>query len=372
MRIGHLTLLHGYNYGGMLQAWATQENLRRHGHEVVTLDYHPAKRMHLLRRACLEQRQVFGPIATVSDKFKFAGVDKFNAFRELHFAFSIPCTDARGLEAVCKGLDAVVVGSDQVWSPDWIRAPYFLDFDLPPSCRRISLAACCGKPSDDPSYRSYVAQTLSRFDHLSVRNEFTADLVRDTTGRSPTIICDPTIAATMPSAPSPDIPKPYIFAYVINRKQSNSLAMETLKRLKEKTGLTVVSLPPAEEKGKCLLAADLVIDAVTPLEWMGLVANASWLVTDSFHGTVFALKHHRHFNIISSGYKTIGRIQSILDATGLADRILTTTGQPVDEISNNRWDAVDAVLFKQAGEYQQFLATALGTVFNANDKKQSI
>lgn len=360
MRIAHLTLLHGYNYGGILQAWATQENLRYHGHEVITLDYHPAKRMQLLRRASLGLRPIFNPLATFSDKQKFAGVDKFNNFRSKHFNFSAPCTDVRALAAVCRNLDAVVVGSDQVWSPDWLRAPYFLDFDLPLTCRRVSLAACCGRPSDDPAYLDYVGRTLVRFDHLSVRNEFTADLVRKTSGREPVILCDPTIAATMPKAPEPDLPKDYIFAYVINRKHSVPLAMDTLRRLKENTGLPVVSVPPAEERGRCGLQADIVLDAVSPFEWMGLIANASWVATDSFHGAVFSLKHHRDFSIISSGFKTIGRIQSILDAVNLADRIHSHNAQPLDSITASQWATVDCTLEKQAERYHVFLSESLG------------
>jgi len=359
MRIGHLTLLHGYNYGGVLQAWATQENLRKHANEVVTIDYHPARRMQLMRRVCLNYRPVYWPLAQVSDKLKFAGVDKFNDFRARHFTFSKPCSDARSLSAVCKNFDAVVVGSDQVWSPDWLRAPYFLDFDLPPTCRRISLAACCGRPGDDPAYLDYVAHTLARFDHLSVRNEFTATLVRNATGREPVILCDPTIAAAMPQAPVPNLPKDYIFAYVINRKHSVPLASDTLRRLKEKTGFPVVSVPPAEERGRCELDADIVLDAVSPLEWMGLVAHASWVATDSFHGTVFSLKHHRDFSVISSGFKTIGRIQSILDAVNLGDRIHTQSGQPLESVSASQWATVDDTLAEQATRYHSFISVAL-------------
>jgi hypothetical protein len=359
MRIGHLTLCHGYNYGGILQAWATQEILRSHGHEVVTLDYHPARRMRLLRRACLSYRPLYEPLATASDRLKFAGVDEFIDFRARHFVFSKPCPDIQSLEEVCKDFDAVVVGSDQVWSPDWLRAPYFLDFNLTESCRRISIAACCGRPSEDPAYRAYAARTLGRLDHLSVRNEFTAALVRETTSREPIIICDPTIAAQVPCVSLAGLPQRYIFAYVINRKHSISLALETLRRLKEKTGLPVVTVPPAELKGRCNLQADFVLGAVSPFQWTHLIANASWIATDSFHGTVFSLKHHRNFNVISSGLNTLGRIQSVLQAVALKDRIITTALSPLDPVANNQWAVADSALESQAKAYHEFVAKSL-------------
>ncbi|MES2467247.1 MAG: polysaccharide pyruvyl transferase family protein [Verrucomicrobiota bacterium] len=372
MRVGHLTLLHGYNYGGMLQAWATQEILRSHGHEVITLDYHPARRMQLLRRACLNFRPLFQPLASFSDKLNFSGVDQFNAFRARHFTFSKTCSDIRTLERACRDFDAVVVGSDQVWSPDWIRAPYFVDFDLPSSCRRVSLAACCGRPCEDPEYRAFVARTLSRFNQISVRNEFTADLVRQTTGKEPAIVCDPTLATEVPAHPVPGISGPYILAYIINRKHSIPLATEALLKLKRQIGLPVYSIPPAELKGQCGLPADRILGPITPFQWNHLIANASWLVTDSFHGTIFALKNHRNFTAISSGFKTAGRLGAILSATGLTDQMVTTIPEgDLSSIVPETWLASDSHLFGESRGYHEFLAESLATASSNEQNQQS-
>ena len=362
MRIGHLTLLHGYNYGGLLQAFATQQILRSYGHEVITLDYHPARRMQLLRRACRNFRPLFHPLASFSDKLKFSGTSEFNAFRERHFTFSKPCSAIGDLESACQDFDAVVVGSDQVWSPDWVRAPFFIDFDLTPSCRRVSLAACAGHTCEDFEYRAYVARTLSRFNKISVRDQITADLVRQTTGKAPTIVCDPTLATEVPAVPVPGFSGSYILVYIINRKHSIPLATEAILKLKRETGLPVHSIPPAEIKGKCGLPSDKIFGPISPFQWTHLIANASWVVTDSFHGTIFALRNHCNFTVINSGFKTVGRIFELLSATGLTDQLVTTI--PEEEFSSigpETWLVSDSHLFEKSRAYHKFLMESLAT-----------
>ena len=263
MRIAHLTLLHGFNYGGILQAYATQKILRAHGHEVVTLDYHTAKRIILARKLTLNIRFVHEKIRWLLDTWQFSGVKEFNDFRARHFQFSASCCNARQLTRACRGFDAVAVGSDQVWSPSWVRPPFFLDFDLEPACKRISLAACCGQPTDDPDFLRYFAKTISRFDALSVRNEFTAEMVRKATGRTAEVVFDPTLATDFPSEPVPGISDPYILVYVINRGDSVPLAMEA-PRIKAATGLQVYCIPPAETKDDSALPVDRVIRRITP------------------------------------------------------------------------------------------------------------
>jgi hypothetical protein len=362
MRIGHLTLLCGYNYGGLLQAWATQEILRSRGHEVISLDYHPARRMQMLRKLFPGMHPCHKSLGRFLDKCKFAGADLFDGFRKDNFTFSAPCTGVRDLERACAKLDAVVVGSDQVWSPGWVRPPYFIDFKLPPACKRVSLAACCGFLSDDPDYLDYVAHTLARFDDLSVRNKFTADLVNRTTGRTPAVICDPTIATDVPSVPVPGISGPYILAYIINRKHSIPLATEVLLKLKRQTGLPVYGIPPAELKGRSGLPVDKTVGPITPFQWNHLIANASWLVTDSFHGTVFSLKHHRDLTVISSGFKTAGRIEALLSAAGLTDRMVTKLPEGnIAHIAAEYWRASDRYLSEERVRYHEFLAKSLGS-----------
>jgi len=360
MQIAHITLLHGYNYGGLLQAYATQQILRAAGHEVLTLDYHPSKWMILLRKLTFNIPILHRSLGFLLDRMRFSGAKEFNAFRKKHFRFSASCHSPAQLSAACRGYNAVVVGSDQVWSPIWLRAPYFLDFDLEPGCKRFSLAACCGVISEDPSYLAYVAKTIARFDAISVRNDFTAELVSRTTGRSATIICDPTLAVDIPTEPVPGISGPYILVYLINRSESLSMATAAIRHLKAVTGLPVFSIPPAELKGANQLGADRCISDISPSQWTHLVANASYLITDSFHGSMFAAKHHRNFVVPDSGHKVLGRIHSLLSKLQLEHFFLYDSSQlPVMDTlyPTTDWSAVDSRISDMRDNYLAFVAS---------------
>lgn len=357
MRIAHLTLLHGYNYGGMLQAYATQQILRSYGHEVITLDYHPARRMQLLRRLCLNIRSLHQPIGLQLDEYQFSGVKNFHEFRQKHFTFSAPCIGKDDLEKACQGIDVVVVGSDQVWSSAWLRTPYFIDFKIPDGCKRVSLAACSGQPSDIQTYIDYTARTLAQFDAISVRNDFTAEMVQKAIGESPVILCDPTLATDLPTIPVPGINGDYILTYLINQKSNIHLTADIIKIVRKKTGLPVLSIPPSELKGKCTLGADQIIQDISPFQWGHLLKNAKHIITDSFHGVLYALKNHVDFTVISNENIMRGRIQAILNDTGLSDRIVTPVNwdkKLLPSISLKKWHLVSSLIVFRKNKYLRF------------------
>lgn len=364
MRIAHLTLLHGYNYGGLLQAYATQKILKFHGHQVITLDYHPAKRMILLRKLTLNIAALHKPIGNWLDQRQFSGVAQFNHFREQNFEFSPPCYNQEQLTKICQDMeiDAVVVGSDQVWSASWLKPPYFLDFDLEPNCKRISLAACCGHFNTEPSYLDYCAKTLSKFDAISVRNEFTAELVKKTTRRTPKIICDPTIATDIPTESVEKIADAYILVYVINRPQSLPLTQQMIENIKEATQLPVYSITPAELKGVETLLVEQAITDITPFQWHYLMSRASYVITDSFHGTIFCLKNHRQFMIPKNRLKTSIRLQTLLNHLGLESRIVEQIND-ISELNNlpqPDWLIIDEQIKQMAENYHKFVISQLG------------
>jgi hypothetical protein len=363
MRIAHLTLLHGYNYGGMLQAYATQKILKSYGHEVLTLDYHPGKKVILLRKLSFNIAALHKSIQYLLDIRQFSGVSQFNDFRSHNFNFSAPCYNERQISSVCQEIDAVVVGSDQVWSPSWVRPPYFLDFDLDSKCKRLALSACCGQPSGDPQYLEYCTKTISKFDAISVRNNFTAELVQKTTGREAEVVCDPTLATDLPTEEVNGITGSYIIVYVLNRKKSVMLANEVIRHLKSTTGLPVYSITPAELKGvESLEEVDKAIYGISPFQWSHLIENAAYVVTDSFHGTMFAVKSHRNLMVLDSGFKSAGRFRTFLNAVGLEHMLIADANallQIKTPPESHNWTAIDAKIAKMSETYHRFVYSSL-------------
>ena len=347
--------MHGFNYGGILQAYATQSVLRSHGHEVTTLDYHPSRKAILLRRLTGNQAWIHRPLRRWQDRRKFSGVDAFERFREEHFHFSKPCYNASQLSRACAGMDIAAVGSDQVWSAAWLRPPYFLDFPLPAGTRRVSLAACCGHPSSQGGYRDYLRRTLGKFDALSVRNKFTADLVEEVLGKRPTIICDPTIAHDFGSFPSPSA-EPYVLVYVINRLRPLGLAAELIGQIRQQTGCRVVSITPAELRGAESLPVDEVLTDISPLDWVAWIANSAAMVTDSFHGCVFAAKYQRQFVYADSSGETVGRISALLHELQLGHlQVQSAAGLDAAAGTAIDWERVAGKLADWRAGYHDFV-----------------
>lgn len=359
MTIGHLTLLHGYNYGGMLQAYATQAILKSHGHTVITLDYHPWKKYDLIRKASFFSKPIYEYFRRLLDTRAFSGVDAFDSFRKQHFEFSPPCQTRSQLSRVSQTMDCVAVGSDQIWSASWTRPAYFLDFELPKSCKRVSLAACCGTPSSEAGFRSFLRKTVGRFDAVSVRNDFTARLVAECTGKSAAVVGDPTLACTIPTSKISDFPERYVLVYVINRPQSTDLTVHTLQQLARHENLHIVSVPPAECRANEELPCDSIISNISPFQWAWLIQNAALVITDSFHGTIFAAKYHRPLIVVDSGFRANNRLHA-LAKTMQIEGFVSTLDSPleVSDILNSpkNWRDVDSRIDASARSYHAFLA----------------
>jgi hypothetical protein len=358
MKIAHLTLLHGYNYGGMLQAYATQSILKSHGHSVVTLDYHPWKKHDLIRRASLNFRPIFDKVRKYMDKRAFSGVDAFDQFRKKNFEFSKPCQTPAQLSRECGKMDFVAVGSDQIWSSSWTRPPYFADFELPSTCKRVSLSAGCGAPSNDPAFRDFLSNTITKFDSISVRNDFTARMVEESTGRRPDVLCDPTLACSIPVEPISGINEKFALIYVINRPQSLQLAGKVIERLRAETGMHIISVPPTELRGKESLSCDRIESEISPFQWAWLVQKSSMVVTDSFHGTVFSAKYHKPIAILDSGFRANNRLHAISSDLGLESAILSSNSA-IDVssfmTSGVDWSRIDSKISESASKYHAFV-----------------
>ena len=209
MKIGILTFHFGDNYGGVLQCYAMQQLLRERGHEPEVINYEPAPlgRIALLRRGFRRVHSWRTLKAFVGECFrrfrKQPQVDaaarrdirqKFDAFRRERLRLSPPLTvETIGAYANAH-YDAIIVGSDQVWTSLYDEpAVYFMEWQPEFRGRRLSYAACSARASVVPGRRARLSALLRRFDAITVRDRTTAQLVESLTGQAPPIVPDPTV-----------------------------------------------------------------------------------------------------------------------------------------------------------------------------------
>jgi len=221
-----------------------------------------------------------------------------------------------------------VVGSDQVWNRKFISQTalecYALDF-VSPYRNRVSVAASFGtsKFEGTPEERERFVKCLKKFNAISVRELAGLDICKRMGLRS-TVILDPVMLCDMSHyldlAAKSDAPLPegkYVFNYMIH-PSTFVRAREVFDRL----GIQPLGVKGAAVEEMPDLGYE-AIDAECVENWMRYVSNSSFVFTDSFHGTVFAILFKKPFvTIIRSEKDGKGRVSTLLKSVGLFDRMM--------------------------------------------------
>jgi ferredoxin len=336
------------NFGSMLQAYATQAYLEAQGYDVRTIDktglgnaIKPG-RMDYYRRNALDM-QMYREKAPFVGKIALQKVDKkfghemderrraFDKFAETHFHLTRKTYTFDELRELSLEYDAVVVGSDQLWLPVNIGGGYFTLEWVDPSVRKVSYATSIGLSHLDEFYLGRMRDFLSSYDAISVREDSAAALVEEATGTRPVVACDPTMLLTaeewrgVADESFDGLPKePYLLCYFMG---DNPWQRQCAVRYARAHGLKLVAIA----QNDIYIAsdgdyADIYPWSAGPAQWLALFEHASFVCTDSFHGSVFSnifqvpfVSFRRH--AAKSGQSTNSRIDTLLRVLGLPERI---------------------------------------------------
>lgn len=321
------------NYGSLLQSIATVKTIEGLGHDCSIIDYQRPDERGL--KGVLTQvncKAGFGnplkKLAYIAIRYpieKFALV-RFDRMRKKYLKMTSRCSSHVDLKKI--SADAFITGSDQVWGPMMngvYDSAYFLQF-VGKDSRKLAYAASFGKTKFDESTVVAYRKMLSEYDKIAVREKSAVSLLEEW-GLNNCLgqVLDPTLLLDMSQWTNLLIKKndfdkykdlKYILVYQIHNDPKLS---GYAKRLAKHTGMELLRVNPmlhqALRGGKFICSPDLS-------EFLSLVANASCIVTDSFHGTCFSINFGKQFIEILPNNATGTRNQSILELTGLSDRIL--------------------------------------------------
>ena len=362
MHIGILTFHSVDNYGAVLQAFALQTYLSSLGHEVEIIDYRPSY-FHGARKWPLNH-----PGRIVANFASLYQNRKFEQFRRSHLNRSAVCRTSHDLGTKLPSYDAIVVGSDQVWSPDVDRRNttdevYFCQFKLPAATRKIAYAASFGTKDIQSREEAAIARGLGNMDVISVREPTGQEIVNRLSQKRATWTCDPVfllsrnqwrVCAKSHGGFHPR--RNAILSYMLpfNREWG-----ECLKR--ENTELINIGWNPC-----CALSRNQTCRIPSPLAFVQMIASARGLVTKSFHGIAFAIVLNVPFVYMlptRGGEDRATRVTSLLDRLGLSDRVLCG-GDDMKSIMDRLamqidWDAVQCRLRGFRAESVSFLDNAL-------------
>lgn len=264
---------------------------------------------------------------------------------------------------------AFVVGSDQVWRAIFCRtmkhpAYYFLDF-VPEALRRRSIAYAASFGVDEwegtPEETVDCTRLLQDFKAISVREQSGITICRDHMQTEAVAMPDPTMllkkeeyeALIRKENTWAPIVKS-LAAYVIDE---NGAIPQLLHSAAKELGVTLQHLLPHTGAAK---RRDRF--APTVGQWLRLIRDCDYFITDSFHGTVFAIIFNKPFVCLGNKGRGSARFETLLGTYGLQGRLLTSaTPEKIAELMHSPidWESVNNIRNKEMQRGIQFLKTNL-------------
>lgn len=329
MKVGILTFHNAINYGAILQAYALQHVVSDMGCDCKIINYRsPAVDKQYRWKKLNEHPYWKTYIMQIFSKHRLD--KKKNAFAEfqnnnMKISEPIKCVSPESISCY----DAVIVGSDQVFNPKNTEGDktYLLDFDS--NARKIAYAASIGNSEFlelwSKKYGVDYLKLLRDFDFLSFREESSATYVSSLLGRTFPSVADPVILAGTDfwlnriniASKNED----YIFVYNLGNLDN---LFEIVKNVAAHTKLKVF-VANKDIKGDIILHRYNDASSLSPLEFVEYIANASYVITDSFHASAFSVILHKNFYSVAndSRVNTNSRLSSLLSSVGLSDRMVT-------------------------------------------------
>lgn len=310
MKVGILTLPFVNNYGGILQNYAMQAAIRKCGMEPITLDVESPKTPVWIFIASWIKSFIF-VLFGKKRAFPKTRVNKRSELLNDFIRSSISTTEElKNLnEDILKkyGVTAVVVGSDQVWRPKYTPdiSKMFLDFVKNENTKRIAYAASFGVDGWEytPQQTVVCSELAKKFDAISVRESSGVHLCKEYLGAKAIWTLDPTLLLSKGDYETLccDVPienTPFLAAYILEKTDDIKVKC---KQIASERGLTIKWFTADN-------AASLSIR-----EWIAMFRDASYVVTDSFHGTVFSIIFAKEFKCVCNESRGSARFESLLE-----------------------------------------------------------
>jgi len=310
------------NFGSFLQSFVTQEKVYELGYNSVIINYIPLEEnpQNIFNTTCLVKHRtglkkvifylLVNPINKKIEK-------NFQRIRTEYLKLS-PICDETNIGKIDG--DIFLAGSDQLWGEIGTKAydlNYFLSFAN--SSNKFAYSASIGKIAPNESFDKNVKKELSQFRKIGVREKSAVDYLAQI-GLHSSLVLDPTFLYSKDYYSSKikfnrSMRREYILVYQLHDIPGFS---DYLKKISKAYKLPVyrVHVSPLH-----VLKFGKIRSTQNPFEFLGYVANAKYVITDSFHCTVFNIIFQKQFVCINPG-STSTRITNILNVFDLQNRMV--------------------------------------------------
>lgn len=382
MKIGIITIIDYLNYGNRLQNYAVQEVLIILGHEVKTIinpktfkdmsyvKYNYFQKLKNSIKNILVMQKIFKFIKSkkISPKEKIAS-KKFELFtRKYIYLIDLHLNILNNKKINTSSFDYLIVGSDQVWNPKIGRANWIDFLQFTPSKKRIAYAASISLNEIPKEREAQFKEYISGMKYISVREQRAKEIIEELTDKKADVVLDPTLMLTaeqwskISTKPSIEMPKKYILLYFLGK--ISDIRMSYIKEYAQTNGCSILDIDNLKDIENNIYIAD-------PSEWVYLIANCQCMFTDSFHGCVFSIIHHKDFEVFhrikedSSDAGMFSRIETLTSMFKLENRIQEENNyQNKPHITIEEFSYVDNVIKYERERTYKLLKGAM-----SNDKE---
>lgn len=364
MKIGILTQALHSNYGGLLQNYALQEVLRRMGHEPVTIDRHICRSANPIKEFTKRLIQIIKPsfdssLLTYRQKTELSRLQQ--SFINNNIQHSQPLFSQNDFDSYTElhPMEAYIVGSDQCWRPCYSAniINYYLDF-IKTKAKRIAYAASFGvdKWEYSEEQTSIVRKYAKLFDAISVRENSGVVLCNDKLGVKASWVLDPTMLLGKDGFMkfvTPEDKNHYVLNYLLEESSEARQLVQHIANDINTTDIRSNIASPIFYRGESL-KSHLNISVE---QWLSNIYNASFVVTDSFHGAVFSILFNVPFVVKLNAIRGNTRLESLLTDFDLMDCICNDVLDVT--IPTFDWKKINAHLSKRQEESMSFIIKAL-------------
>lgn len=281
--------------------------------------------------------------------------------------------DMYQLSEVNNFCDSFMLGSDQMWREDSIRLvgySFFLDF-VERSKKKIAFSTSFGNEhfTDNEEIRQTVQDLLNRFDSISVREQSGVDVCRKEFGveaqqvLDPVFLCGSSAYDRVTESVHDELPKKYLLCYILDpTPEKQQAACE----IAEREGLEIITMLGMKEYGNAVNRWNVgkVLPKISPEKFVYYIKNCDYLLTDSHHGTCFAIIYHKPYAALVNRNRGATRFETVADALGLRDRLVydaTKLSEQESLFKSPDYEAVDARLDVEKARALKWLTDAFNT-----------
>lgn len=353
MKIG-LVSVYNHNYGSMLQTYAIQTTLKKLGHEPEIIKYKKRRGLKQLLRVfnlplvVMKGRVVYRDLycklfkSDLAKKLRIRAKE-FEDFKNDNFLTTRQYIGWDDLITVNDKYDVFMIGSDQVWNPVNIGTDFYNLIFTSDEKYRIAYGSSFGVSRIPKTQVNKTKYYLSRIQELSTREQKGVEIIKTLTGRKATLVCDPTLLLEKKiwnefKGNNRVITEKYVFCYFLGNNPSQRAFAKKISNL---TGLKIVALQHLDEFIQSdEKFGDIKPYDINPKKFVNLIANAEYILTDSFHGSIFSVIFEKNFYTFSrfedsASTSTNSRIESLLNLLNIKGRYIKASIEVNDVLLNN-------------------------------------